>query len=268
MKKLAAALLPFALAIAGCDTMYDEPYGPGGYPPAPYPEPYPPQPYPTPYPAPVGSDYRASGTEPFWDLIIGRDMVFNDRGTGLTIAEPTPPVVNGVAGPIYRGRRLEVNIVRQQCNDGMSDRRYPDTVQVYADGRLYRGCGGLTDPLAPVPPAGPGGMVANPLAGSEWRVVAINGVPTPPGGDYTLSFEDDRLSARFGCNSLGAGYAWDGTSVDAGAVMSTRMACQEPAARFEADGLRILEQPMRSHWLSGERITLSNAGGSLDLRRM
>ena len=175
-----AWLVPLALGLAACTTM--DPYYDGGYPPqvpygepgpAPYPpQPYPPQPYPDPnypqpgypdpgYPVPPGAnDYRASGTEPFWDLTIGRDMVFTDRGTGLTVSQPTPQVITGVAGEIYRTPRLEVNVTHTACNDGMSDRTYPDTVQVYVDGRLYRGCGGggvaagAGDPLAPVPPGG------------------------------------------------------------------------------------------------------------------
>ncbi len=35
-----------------------------------------------------------------------------------------------------------MNIVHRQCSDGMSDRSYPDTVDVRVDGRQrYRGCG-------------------------------------------------------------------------------------------------------------------------------
>jgi heat shock protein HslJ len=37
-----------------------------------------------------------------------------------------------------------VNIVKNQhCSDGMSDRVYPDKVQVTVDGRQFNGCGGL-----------------------------------------------------------------------------------------------------------------------------
>ena len=86
-------------------------------------------------------DYRAIGTEPFWDLTIGRDLVFTDRGNNVSVAEPTPPVRSGFAGETYPGRRLRVNIVHAPCSDGMSDRTYPDTVNVTVDGRAYRGCG-------------------------------------------------------------------------------------------------------------------------------
>jgi uncharacterized membrane protein len=129
-----------ALALAACQTYPAAPYGPGpsGYP---GPPPYPQLPYPQPgYPAPSG-DYRAIGTEPFWDLTIGREMVFTDRGNDVRVAEPTPPARRGFAGETYQGRRLFVNIVHSRCSDGMSDRVYPDTVDVSVDGRSFRGCG-------------------------------------------------------------------------------------------------------------------------------
>ena len=86
-------------------------------------------------------DYRAIGTEPFWDLTIGRDLVFTDRGNNIQVAEPAPRARTGVAGETYVGRRLSVTIVHARCSDGMSDRSYPDTVTVTVDGRAYRGCG-------------------------------------------------------------------------------------------------------------------------------
>src|SRR5688572_22605474 len=112
-------VLPLAVSLAACMTPYGDPYGQSGSQ-----EPYPPQDYPAPgYPLPPGAgDYRAVGTEPFWDLTIGRDLTFTDRGTGLTIVQPTPQVIRGGAGDIYRTQRLEVNITHQSCSDGMSDR--------------------------------------------------------------------------------------------------------------------------------------------------
>ena len=149
--KTILALVPAALGLAACQTYPTGPYGPGqgpaGYPDQGYPQPYPSQPYPPqPYPPQSypGDDanYHAVGTEPFWDLTIGRDMRFTDRGTNLVVTEPAPPVRTGYAGEIYQGRRINVNIVHSRCSDGMSDRSYPDQVQVRVDGRNYRGCGG------------------------------------------------------------------------------------------------------------------------------
>jgi uncharacterized membrane protein len=99
-------------------------------------------------PPPIANDreapYRAIGTEPFWDLTIGRDLIFTDRGNGLSVSEPAPPPRRGVAGETYQSRRLTVKIVHTSCSDGMSDRVYPDTVSVTVDGHSYRGCGAPT----------------------------------------------------------------------------------------------------------------------------
>jgi uncharacterized membrane protein len=96
-------------------------------------------------PNPPGGTYRAQGTEPFWDLTIDeRQMVFTDRGnSAVPVAAPTPRVIVGVAGEIYQTPRLSVNIVHARCSDGMSDRVYPDKVQITVDGRQFNGCGGL-----------------------------------------------------------------------------------------------------------------------------
>ena len=166
--KYFAAFPLVALALTACDPYYNagpEPYpqGPQGYPQPGYP-PYPDQGYPqggppmppggavypgpgqptNPAPAyPSGeTSYRAIGTEPFWDLEIGRDLIFTDRGNNVSVSQPAPAPIQGTAGPTYRTDRLEVNIVHRQCNDGMSDRSYPDTVDIRVDGRQrYRGCG-------------------------------------------------------------------------------------------------------------------------------
>ena len=107
--------------------------------------------YPAPPPAPPitpnppGGVYRALGTEPFWSLTIDeRRMVFTEANApGVEIVQPTPHVIGGFAGEIYQTPRIGVNIVHTQCSDGMSDRVYPDKVQVTVDGRQFEGCGGL-----------------------------------------------------------------------------------------------------------------------------
>jgi uncharacterized membrane protein len=243
--------------------------GPGqpNYPQPGYPQPgYPPQGYPQPeYPSGQAT-YRAIGTEPFWDLEIGRDLVFTDRGNNISVAQPAPRAIQGTAGPIYRTPRLEVNIVHSQCSDGMSDRTYPDTVQVYVDGRQYRGCGAPIGFYSQVGETGqpnyPGAAVAN-LSGTNWRVVSINGTPTPASNFY-INFMPDRLGAKFGCNSLGAGYSQSGNILSAGAVMATQMAC--PDMSFEDQGSAIMQQPMTISGV-GDRLTLSNRAGSIDLVR-
>ncbi len=130
--KTIATLPLLALALTACDPYYNRaaalsagaarlsaaglpPYPAPGYPqggpPMPpggpvYPGPGQPTParlsaHPAPYP--IGeTTYRAIGTEPFWDLEIGRDLIFTDRGNNVSVREPTPTPIHGIAGEIYR----------------------------------------------------------------------------------------------------------------------------------------------------------------------
>ncbi len=232
MKRFIA--IPLAALVAGCL------------------EPPPPPPL---TPNPPGGVYRALGTEPFWDLTIDeRQMIFTDRGNNLQVAQPTPRVIVGIAGEIYQTPRLGVNIVHRQCSDGMSDRVYPDTVQVDVDGRRFNGCGG-------------GAVAPASLAGTNWRVASVNGRTTPAVGEYYMQFEQARVGARFGCNSMGGNYVQTGNALRVSDLSQTLMGCPEPAASFERDGSAILNQPATMSWSGGDRLTLSNAAGRIELTR-
>ena len=93
--------------------------------------------------APPAPAYHAVGTEPFWGLAIDQSSVTFTRPDAPPIRQPRPKAIIGIAGEIYQTPRLRVNIVHARCSDGMSDRTYPDKVQVDADGQRFEGCGGL-----------------------------------------------------------------------------------------------------------------------------
>jgi uncharacterized membrane protein len=96
-----------------------------------------------PLPPPPPPPYHAVGTEPFWDVLVDEhDVTFALSGS-QPIRQPTPKVIIGIAGEIYNTPRIQVNIVHGQCSDGMSDRVFPDKVQVTVDGHRFNGCGGL-----------------------------------------------------------------------------------------------------------------------------
>jgi heat shock protein HslJ len=103
--------------------------------------------------------------------------------------------------------------------------------------------------------------------GTRWRVAAIDDRPTPAMGEYRVEFRNGEISGRFGCNGWGGSYAVSGEMIVASRVMSTMMACSDPAGSFESAGLAVLRQPMRLRWPGGERLTLSNAAGSIELER-
>jgi uncharacterized membrane protein len=94
-------------------------------------------------PGPPPPPYHAVGTEPFWNLLIDEHDITFVQPDAQPIKQPTPRAIIGVAGEIYQTPRINVNIVHGTCSDGMSDRAYPDKVQVSVDGRQFNGCGGL-----------------------------------------------------------------------------------------------------------------------------
>lgn len=104
------------------------------------------------------------------------------------------------------------------------------------------------------------------LAGTTWRVVAIDGRPTPAVGDYSMRFDTaGGVGARFGCNSMGGQYRLAGDILSVSDLASTLMGCPEPAATFEREGAAVLGQPMRIAFTSNDRMFLSNAAGSIAL---
>lgn len=105
------------------------------------------------------------------------------------------------------------------------------------------------------------------LAGTHWRVSAINGRATPEGPvAYSMEFETRRIGARFGCNIIGGEYRLNSGRLTTNALVMTEMACGEPAASFEAQGSAILQQPMYLAEANG-RLTLSNPAGTIVLLR-
>jgi len=96
-----------------------------------------------PIPGPPAPPYNALGTEPFWNVLIDEREITFTQPDAQPIRQPRPHVIVGFAGEIYQTQRINVNIVHGQCSDGMSDRTYPDKVQVTVDGRQFSGCGGL-----------------------------------------------------------------------------------------------------------------------------
>ena len=102
-----------------------------------------------------GGDFDAVGTEPFWTLKI--------RPASMTLARPDHPEV-ATANPGVRAdgdqgvwdgtvgeRRLVLRLTPGDCSDGMSDRHYGYSAEVWTDGETLRGCAAKTQDLAAQP---------------------------------------------------------------------------------------------------------------------
>ena len=71
---------------------------------------------------------------------------------------------------------------------------------------------------------------SDPLAGTSWRLIELNGQPVVGTEPLTLSFgTDGQVSGYGGCNQFSGPYTQSGASLRFGPLVSTRRACLEPA---------------------------------------
>jgi heat shock protein HslJ len=222
-----AVCLPIAAFLAGCTTL----------PPA---------------EAPASGPYRALGTEPFWSVTIadGR-MAYDSPEGGFSVGAPAARPSAG--GRRYETPRLTVDVTSRQCSDGMSDRRYADTVTVIKDGTRLNGCGG--DILPP-----------ERLADTAWSIVEIDGQAVQ-GETYVLQFATDRLSGQAGCNRFSGGYSQSGETLTVGPVAATRMACPGPRMDHERRALELLSGEVHLAYPDGDTLVLTGNGTTMRMRR-
>jgi len=100
---------------------------------------------------------------------------------------------------------------------------------------------------------------ANPLAGTAWTLVELNGRAVSATRVPTLRFEQgDRLNGFAGCNTYFATYQVQGSQLQVADIGSTRMACtDERSTATEQQYLEALRTVSR--WdRSGPTLTLSS----------
>ncbi len=246
-------MLMGAAGLAGC--VMDQAPAPG--------RPGPPQ-----RPRPPASDtYRAIGTEPGWALTIGPRTMRYEGDYGQNVVEaPTPEARTTPNGRRYQTRQLTVDITRTPCSDGMSDRRYPETVRVTTQRGTVRGCGGLAnDRPQPSRPGKPGQPSAS-LSGTSWTIDAIDGRPVRLDRPANVEFTRDRIQGRAGCNSFNGAYQERRDTLVTGQLAVTRMMCQGNAMTVENRFLKILGGPVTVQQ-RGQTLTLSSREGSVTLRK-
>jgi heat shock protein HslJ len=191
--------------------------------------------------------YMALGTEPGWTLEITPSRLNYDGDYGETkIIVPNPGAKPSFNGERYVTDRLKVDITHGECSDGMSDRRYRDTVTVTADGKTVKGCGGKI-----LPPTE--------LAGTNWTFVSIGGVAVAGGRPTALQFDGNRLSGSAGCNRFSGTYSVDGGTLKAGPLMATEMAC--PGMELEQAFFKLMATPVSLTFADDGTLILTGSGG-------
>ena len=193
--------------------------------------------------------YMALGTEPGWTLEITPSRLNYDGDYGETkIMVPNPGAQPSMNGRTYVTDRLSVVIKQAPCSDGMSDRRYSDSVRVVAGGKTLQGCGGKV-----LPP--------DTLAGSNWTFVSIGGVPVAADRPTTLQFGGNRLSGSAGCNRFSGSYsAADGT-LTAGPLMATEMACPGAGMVQENAFFKLMAAPVSLIFADDGTLILTGSEG-------
>ena len=180
---------------------------------------------------------------------------------GIGYGETKIMVANPGAKPSTNGRsymtdRLSAVVEQKPCSDGMSDRRFADTVRVVADGKTLQGCGGKI-----LPP--------DTLAGSNWTFVSIGGVAVAKDRPTALQFDGTRLSGSAGCNRFSGGYSVDGGTLKAAPLMATEMACPGAGMTQEAAFFKLMVSPVSLTFADdGTLILTGSAGRTAVLRRV
>lgn len=191
--------------------------------------------------------YMALGTEPGWTLEITPSRLNYDGDYGDTkIMVPNPGAKPSFNGERYVTGRLTVDITHAECSDGMSDRRYRDTVTVTADGKTVKGCGGKI-----LPPTE--------LAGTNWSFVSIGGVAVAADRPTSLQFDGNRLSGSAGCNRFSGIYSVDGGTLKAGPLMATEMAC--PGMELEQAFFKLMASPVSLTFADDGALILTGSEG-------
>jgi len=74
------------------------------------------------------------------------------------------------------------------------------------------------------------------LPGSTWELVAIEGGAVAGDAVPTLAFDDQgAVSGSTGCNTFSGEVAIDGNTLSFGPLVTTRMACADPAANAQEE---------------------------------
>lgn len=200
-------------------------------------------------PAEVPAAYMALGTEPGWTLEITPARLNYDGDYGETkIMASNPGAEPGTTGERYVTDRLTIDVMRKECSDGMSDRRYRDTVTVIADGKTVTGCGG---PI--LPPAE--------LAGTSWIFVSIGGTRVAADRPTALQFDGTRLSGSAGCNRFSGNYTHVDRMLTTGPVIATEMACPGAGMTQENDFFALMRGPVSLSFPTDGTLVLTGSDG-------
>jgi heat shock protein HslJ len=110
---------------------------------------------------------------------------------------------------------------------------------------------------------------ANPLAGTSWILTGGSSPGTVwvmlPGTTISASFSaENQLSGTSGCNTYGATYSVNGSSISIGIPAATNISCGTPEGVMQQEAAYLAALPqMTTYQISGSQLTLSGGSGTL-----
>jgi heat shock protein HslJ len=106
-------------------------------------------------------------------------------------------------------------------------------------------------------------QASNPLEGTSWILVELNGKPVLSGTTVTLDLNGSTLTGTDGCNHMGGSYTSTDDSFSVGEdLMSTLMAC-EGAIMTQAGEYNEALRQANSYQLAGDQLSLLDADGKI-----
>lgn len=202
---------------------------------------------------PLPETLKASGNEPFWNLILDQDTLFFQtfdqkqvlHSDTLSRQGETVRAVSGDA-------RLEARFERTICEDSMTGMSHPYRVLVVFGDRDFAGCGG--DPLD--------------LLRGNWRIISLDGTRLDDAVRADIRFDQEgRVSGRAACNSFHGPFELTGESLRIGSLATTMMACESDLMRLESRLLRGLESVTLFRIDANGRLHLQGTGGGIEAER-
>jgi heat shock protein HslJ/uncharacterized membrane protein len=180
-----------------------------------------------------GVDFVASGNEPFWSMEIAFDnkILFKVlQGDSLVTATPAPTKLMDVAATSYRTKigseQLDIIIYDKPCEDNMSGKELPKTVEITHGDKKYTGCGSY---------------LSDYRLNDIWVLESINdgainladfprGLPR-----IELNLTMNQVFAFAGCNEFSGAMEIQGKRIHFGRFSGTLMACKN--MNFESEYL-------------------------------
>ncbi len=97
----------------------------------------------------IGYDFRATGNEPSWQVLIIKDRIefytpLHELKNKIFCLVDESGSKDEIKHSIFGKSNLstiEVNILKEKCNDSMSGEEFNFKVEIVVDKQIYQGCG-------------------------------------------------------------------------------------------------------------------------------